>query len=556
MASDTTISTVALAIALVALVTTVSQVIGQFLATADGYRRCQPSVMGRWAKSTRRKFRWSEMRFETIYRTPFFGLSHPSDQSPTALAAIQIDGTIASMRDTYCEPTVDNRDGFKELVSWVRFIEALHKSTGETLRNQDLNRGEKYRWGLEFEMNGAIPRQCSRLLPNLTHQQRSWDFVPPDVVRPLAAVGISDIAILARRLGMTWKEFDPSEGKMKAEGNGHMITSTMVRSIGTVLQISIKDPLPSTYSPEDRNELYILNDEADKMGFGIITLDKALGRQIYKLGTEEDVHATVRIHVGMDSRDSIIRISQANPGWTPGISDIIGFASPILRRYGSSIVRVPKPSGYAEGLTLEEVGFVVFYNRLRDLVSERDAQSEPVSAQTRLILEQWEELRDKYGAQWDDPQVCNRQLNDRNIAFLDDLHERHEAAVQYLHNLVYRPGRPFTYTDLMYSHIKFAVDYFPNALERINADPSRARDKYGIRVPDWTIEGAHVYWDNIPKIVKEMEARGCRLSPEVVEEAWLTMMWKAFLWHRCHFMVEGPRVPSAHYGSKLPVYIG
>ena len=46
MASDTAISTIALAVALVALITTINQVLGQFLATADGYRRCQASVMG------------------------------------------------------------------------------------------------------------------------------------------------------------------------------------------------------------------------------------------------------------------------------------------------------------------------------------------------------------------------------------------------------------------------------------------------------------------------------------------------------------------------------
>ena len=67
MASDTTISTIALAVALVALITTASQVLGQFLATADVYRTCQSSVMGRWAKLTHRTFRFSEMRFETLY---------------------------------------------------------------------------------------------------------------------------------------------------------------------------------------------------------------------------------------------------------------------------------------------------------------------------------------------------------------------------------------------------------------------------------------------------------------------------------------------------------
>ena len=116
-------------------------------------------------------------------------------------------------------------------------------------------------------------------------------------------------------------------------------------------------------------------------------------------------------------------------------------------------------------------------------------------------------------------------------------------------------AQEFKYTDLMYSHIRHAVNYFPEALERLNATPSRGRDHYGMRVARWVIEEAHIYFDNIPKIINDMRDKGFD-QPQIVEEAWLTMMFRAFLWHRCHFMVEGPRVPSAHWGSNLPVYIG
>jgi hypothetical protein len=53
---DTNIAAAALAISLVAFVTALGQLFQQYLATADGYRRCQSSVMGGWAKRTR--LRW------------------------------------------------------------------------------------------------------------------------------------------------------------------------------------------------------------------------------------------------------------------------------------------------------------------------------------------------------------------------------------------------------------------------------------------------------------------------------------------------------------------
>lgn len=79
------------------------------------------------------------------------------------------------------------------------------------------------------------------------------------------------------------------------------------------------------------------------MGFGIVSGEASLGVPDYKLETEEEVLATLRIVVD-PSREAAKRMKDilgANPGWTPGISDIIGFAAPQIRQSFSSIVRVP-----------------------------------------------------------------------------------------------------------------------------------------------------------------------------------------------------------------------
>ena len=67
---DTNLAAAALAIALIAFVTAFGQLMQQYFATADGYRRCQRSVMGGWATKTRLRWRWREFRFETLYTTP------------------------------------------------------------------------------------------------------------------------------------------------------------------------------------------------------------------------------------------------------------------------------------------------------------------------------------------------------------------------------------------------------------------------------------------------------------------------------------------------------
>ena len=542
MVNDTTVSTIALAVALVALITTISQVLGQFLATADGYRRCQASVMGGWAKMTHRHFRWSEMRFETLYTTPRFGLS--DGFSVVKEPRYQLNGSALMMVKTHCEPYRNTSAIQTSLVSWVNFMQALHLTSKATLRcGNHLN--EK------------------ALLPDITIERRSWDFVPPEVVRPLAVVSISNIAILARRLGMLWRQFEPLDGNLRAEGNGHTITSVAVRSMGTVLTIGIQDPTNGD-EVAGRDDLYIPLEAADKMGFGIVPGVPALGIPDHKLGTEEEILATLRnvVDSSHEAADRIKGILGANPGWTPGISDIIGLACPMLRTRRSSLVRVPQPAGYAVGLTQQQEGFVVFRNRLKDLIAEREAKDEPVSPQSRLIHNQYEELHQHYGDQWEDQHVCNKMLSNQTTNhFFDVLNTKHAATTEYFRGLIEQfdgrgeKAQEFKYTDLMYSHIRHAVNYFPEALERLNASPPRGRDHYGMRVAGWITEGAHIYFDNIPKIINDMRDNGFD-QPQIVEDAWLTMMFRAFLWHRSHVMVEGPRVPSAHWGSKLPVYIG
>ena len=61
---------VAIVIALIAFFVTTAQILQALFGTAVAYGQCQPSVMGEWATKTRRKWRWSEFRFEPILTTP------------------------------------------------------------------------------------------------------------------------------------------------------------------------------------------------------------------------------------------------------------------------------------------------------------------------------------------------------------------------------------------------------------------------------------------------------------------------------------------------------
>ena len=192
MVSETEVSTAALVVALVALFTTASQVLGQFFATAEGYRRCQPSVMGGWAKLTRRRFRWSELRFETIYTVPRFGIysyvgAPMVNSAQETVSYHPLDGSMSSLKRTNSKVSQEERfndfDGPDNLVSWVRFIEALHANSAQTLASSSLpdkaHLGKLEVLTTSSDASGYDWRALQGFtIPIVTPQKRSWDFVP------------------------------------------------------------------------------------------------------------------------------------------------------------------------------------------------------------------------------------------------------------------------------------------------------------------------------------------------------------------------------------------
>ena len=91
--------------------------------------------------------------------------------------------------------------------------------------------------------------------PKIKFVQHSWDFVPPEVVKPLASSTVGDIAVIVRRTGMIWKAFDPHKGIMTAEGGPHVITSMEQKGLGIVLQYWCLDESLTTKLQKRRQSL-------------------------------------------------------------------------------------------------------------------------------------------------------------------------------------------------------------------------------------------------------------------------------------------------------------
>ena len=276
----------ALVVSLIALFTTMGQLLQQYFATADGYRRCQSSVMGDWAECTHRRWHWRQFRFETLYTTPeisIVGMGTPDYDNkvlilgdrtsrkltltPPAVIWDQFTQSDArfplglkSDSETGHTGTGDSRNRMTsihsgklaavlslkkphavalpdplynhtdELVSWLPLLHWFHEVTRASFEGVELPEPR--------DASDTTPETLLtwRRYPALVMQERSWDFQPSDVIRPLAKTTVSTIAIMARRMGMRWKDFRPDDGILRAEGHSHIITSTIVRSLCLVLQ--------------------------------------------------------------------------------------------------------------------------------------------------------------------------------------------------------------------------------------------------------------------------------------------------------------------------------
>jgi hypothetical protein len=565
------VSLVALFVSLVALFTTLGQLLQQYFATADGYRRCTPSVMGDWAQRTRLRWRWREFRFETIFYIPriIYGPLHGdvgkrSEELATGQCSLvdTKDSLDLSMtRGGWGSQDARRYYNSDELACWVPLLAQLHKQGKEIIDHFPPS-----------DAGRQLTVDNDTTVPVIQFIRKSWDFMPVDVVRPMASTTVSDVAIMARRLGQVWKKFDPGAGQMRAEGNGHVITSTLARSLGTILQY--------TYTTRDnpQNCFYIPVKEADKLGFGLVEFDHRLfgaemGRDL-DVGSFDGISSTLSLIIGSrgyhDVVDTVLRnLSQYLPPRTgtalgqfiPGFNDLVPLCSAMLTQDNSHtspktrwLTRIPAPNLYLKGVTSAAEGFQVFERRLHLLIEARQRESRHVN----YIYDCLKELAARFGSQWYFEKEWNEWQAPRGNQAAPDSHYNHPRnrfIVFHAQMTDYLATSRIRYVDLVADHITLAT----RPLQSIpSSDAYPIESNYGQEgFNPKLVMSMEAYFDFLPELVVLMNKRNQSLSFEEVEDAWLSMIFRAFCWQRCHVMIEGVApLPSEYWGSKMPVYIG
>lgn len=261
MDSNDIVSIVALIVSVIALIGTILQLLQQYFASATGYSNCGEQAMGEWAQTRKRVFRAEELRFEVRFEAPVMFVCAPDNtRGPVPREAIRfVNGTEVSEKVTRSLPFAKSEQDKKreedveaeklsrlgklhtnvhtadnELVTWVVLLQALHQMEYTSQEWQvDMLKQDSARSGPKALLPASVAgwdqhTATAALQPKV----RSWDSMPSEMQKPYATTTICHIVEMAAMLGLHWRDFDRSNHRYHAEGNGYLLTGHDVDDLG------------------------------------------------------------------------------------------------------------------------------------------------------------------------------------------------------------------------------------------------------------------------------------------------------------------------------------
>ena len=205
--------------------------------------------------------------------------------------------------------------------------------------------------------------------------------------------------------------------------------------------------------------------------------------------------------------------------------------------YDSEIsgVRALYPELPKEALDMKMLG------KLKLLRGREDGGTE----QTKKILSRVEKLATNFGE--------GVMAGIEGPRLIEELHDDHDSTTQYF----IEKKDKIRFYDLLKAH------FSKTTLAFCDAQSTKKKSKFTCR--DWepSLSIMEMYFSYIPNYVTFMKGKhedtlgteGCA-DEDLVIEAWLTMMWRGYLFrflHKFELDFKGIYVPSEYYGSRLPV---
>jgi hypothetical protein len=187
----------------------------------------------------------------------------PNDYSQRVAITGSLDSrrqTLSRLRSASREASDDEDD--EDLVSWASLLSSLHDRQQLQIYGTIAHRRA-------VAMDIPVEPVKSDTLVNIDQRHalvcikpvtRSWDLMPPDVVRPMASTTLGTLITIAHRMGMSWQDMIPREGKIRAESIDESLSATLMRGLGLVVEYNLESKTPSMH-----DTLYVPSSDADKV---------------------------------------------------------------------------------------------------------------------------------------------------------------------------------------------------------------------------------------------------------------------------------------------------
>lgn len=517
----------------------------------------------------------------------------------------------------------------RNAVTWDTLLREIYKLQLDTMRSRSAIENGKLHVFRETDLQRSLPSHYGRdgrtaekrllredeTILTLDLHRQSWDFVPPDVVRPLARSTITTMVILARRLGMEWKTFDISTELFRAEGKGCTLSASRVRGLGIVFRFD------SSGRPCEQQPLCTA--AADMAYFGILPGDSRLGISDYTLvddNRELNINTFVNVELGreaMELRDKLHFWGRVVPNDAPAI------LCPFMPLMNSSMPRVYTAMGtlshldiFAKLSIFRAIGINRSQRerlnmRLRTMLPKRSTPLQfqdpnfpgsKVDVSLERLFANHPRLRLRIGQRQDSNEVVEDQRHSTNIRldlsqteaackFIENLREIHNATTDYFEHMKddckidtsHSQTVPVAYTHVVKSHMALVHHcimewHKEQEMGRNQDEPKNHADgdkKHG--KPKGPIKN-HAYtdlkggWetllyfsDALPHNLHVFRNRLRSLSPDYselsvkkVDELWWMLVARGVAWQLSVNIARTnslTMVPSSIYGSELPVWI-
>lgn len=543
----------ALVVSVVALFTTVLQVLQQYFSSADGYRRCAESVMGLWAQGTHRKLRMYEFRVEVVFETPVIFLAPPTNtRGPVIGRKINyIDGTPESYTATRVLPQSDQKKADEQAAARVHTADDERASWVTLLSTLQREESESRKWDEDMRMKTPPPAAAGNLPkpPNydlavgVQRKTRSWDFMPSAITRPYATSAICHLIEMMAMLGMYWKVFDQIVWNLRAEGNGFILTSTTVHGLGVMVVFA------TTGKSKFLDNRVIPAEKIKDLAFGVVPnifdnelyLEREKDAQSVELqfGTKDDVETTLE-SLGCQA-ETLKKYAKDHKHIFSVSFEIIGMLGQVIRIRGSSFRMIPNPTS---DYWLKNIGkkaswkmtrlMEVFQDKLKELA---DAEGFGPAHEITTIRNHWVNI-----SRLD----CQDETN-LSIQCREAIHDALDSRTEFLLKL-----KQAEVLSVLVAHVAKVIDILDDPVSPLNTIVLANKEEALL---------SHYFYEIRPAVIGILDSNKKPLSNIEKEQRntiWISLIFRMLCWLLIHDFDKSDIkiVPSELNKSRMPIFIG